>query len=98
MKTLYVGNLPGDSSEADVRALFTSLGAVHAVTMIKDRRTGQLRGFGFVDMDDQAAQRAIATLNHKRMGDRQLMVNETHGRTWHQPRRIRYRTTPPSTD
>ena len=98
MKTLYVGNLPGNSSEADVRALFASLGAVHAVTMIKDRRTGRLRGFGFVDMDDQAAQRAIAALNRKPMGDRRLLVNETHGRTWRRPSRGRYRTTPPSTD
>jgi len=98
MKTLYVGNLPLDFSEADIRALFSNHGTVHAATLILDRRTGRPRGIGFVDMEDRAAQQAIATLNHKLCGDRILLVNETHGRTWRRPSRSRSKHSRPAAD
>ncbi len=90
MKTLYVGNLPTDSSETEIRALFATQGAVHALTLIRDRRTGQPRGICFIDMDDLAAQRAIATLDHHPFGNRALRVNEVHGHSWQPPRRRHY--------
>src|SRR5918992_2822809 len=74
---LYVGNLPFETSEADLQSLFEQAGAVETVNVIRDRDTGRARGFAFVEMANQAdAQNAIAQLNEKPFGGRNLTVNE----------------------
>jgi RNA recognition motif-containing protein len=73
---LYVGNLPYTASEDDLRALFAQAGTVASVAVIKDRDTGQSKGFGFVEMSSQAeAQKAITQFNGYAFKDRSLTVN-----------------------
>ena len=74
-KRIYVGNLPFRSSEDEVRELFARHGEVHSVTLVTDRATGRPRGFGFVEMDDEQAESAIAALNGTDFGGRSLRVN-----------------------
>ena len=78
MTTIYVGNLPFDATEQDVRALFEQHGQVESVKLITDRETGKPRGFGFVDMPQ--GQNAIAALNGFTMNGRALRVNEAQER------------------
>ncbi len=73
---LYVGNLPWSTSEEELRQMFTEMGTVESVALITDRETGRSRGFGFVELDDEGAQKAISELNGKDMGGRALRVNE----------------------
>lgn len=75
MKKLYVGNLPFSATDASVSELFSKHGSVHSVALINDRETGRPRGFGFVEMDDDAATKAIEALNGFEMGGRALRVN-----------------------
>jgi len=63
MTTIYVGNLPFNATEQDVKALFERHGKVESVKLINDRETGKPRGFGFVDMPQAEAQSAIQALN-----------------------------------
>ncbi len=77
MKNIYVGNLDFNVSEDQVRAAFEAYGAVDKVTLIRDRDSGQPRGFGFVEMtNDAEAQNAIQSLNGSTLGARALTVNE----------------------
>ena len=76
MTTIYVGNLPFNATEQDVKALFERHGKVDSVKLINDRETGKPRGFGFVEMPRADAQRAIQSLNGTDMGGRPLKVNE----------------------
>ena len=76
MAKIYVGNLPFTASEADVRTLFSQHGTVESVSLPTDRETGRPRGFGFVEMSQADAARAIQSLNGHDMGGRQLRVNE----------------------
>ena len=78
MKKLYVGNLPWSVDDGELQALFSSLGTVHSARVITDRETGRSRGFGFVELDDAAADSAVAELNGKDMGGRALRVNEAN--------------------
>ena len=80
MTTLYVGNLPFNATEADVKALFERHGKVDSVKLINDRETGKPRGFGFVDMPSNEAQAAIQALNGFQMNGRPLRVNEAQER------------------
>lgn len=80
MKKLYVGNLPFNATQSEVQQLFAQHGNVEAVDLINDRETGRPRGFGFVQMDDEGAQKAIASLNGHDMGGRPLRVNEAEDR------------------
>lgn len=75
-KKIYVGNLPFAASEDDVRNLFSSYGSVQSVNLITDRETGRLRGFGFVEMDEEGARSAIQALDGKDFMGRNLKVNE----------------------
>ena len=78
---LYVGNLPYDTTEEDLRTLFTQAGTVASVAVIKDRDTGRSKGFAFVEMGSQAdAQNAISKFNSYRLGDRTLTVNPARPR------------------
>jgi RNA recognition motif-containing protein len=76
MAKIYVGNLPFSASEADVRTLFSQHGTVESVSLPTDRETGRPRGFGFVEMSQADAARAIQSLNGQDMGGRPLRVNE----------------------
>ena len=73
---LYVGNLAKSTTEDELRTLFAQAGAVASVEIIKDRESGQSKGFAFVTMTDQAeAEKAIGMFNAYQLGDRQLKVN-----------------------
>ncbi len=79
---LYVGNLPFETNEADLRKLFEAEGrSVNEVSIVTDRDTGQPRGFAFVEMGSQKdAQAAISTLNGREFGGRSIAVNEARER------------------
>ena len=73
---LYVGNLSYDTTEDELRTLFTSVGTVNEVALIKDRDTGTSKGFAFVTMGSQEeANKAIEQLNGRSLGNRELTVN-----------------------
>jgi RNA recognition motif-containing protein len=73
---LYVGNLSYQTTEEDLRTLFAKAGQVASVALIKDRDTGNSKGFAFVEMNTQAeAQKAISMLNGFNLEDRELKVN-----------------------
>ncbi len=80
MKKLYVGNLPFSATDEEVTQLFSQHGTVHSVALINDRETGRPRGFGFVEMDDDAAMAAIQALDGHEMNGRALRVNEAQER------------------
>jgi RNA recognition motif-containing protein len=80
MKKIYVGNLSFNSTEDDVKQLFSQHGAVHSVSLINDRETGRPRGFGFVEMDDEEATAAISALDGQEFDGRALRVNEAQDR------------------
>jgi len=73
---IYVGNLSYDTTEDDLMTLFAAQGTVKTLTIIKDRDTGRSKGFGFVEMENQAeAEKAISLLNGTQLHDRALTVN-----------------------
>lgn len=80
MTKLYVGNLPFTATEDAVRALFTAHGSVEKVALINDRDTGRPRGFGFVEMANADAARAMRALDGKDFEGRALKVNEAQDR------------------
>ena len=76
-KKIYVGNLSFQTTEADLSDMFSKLGQVESVQIITDRDTGRSKGFGFVQMsDDAAAAKAIGEFNGKEVNGRRLTVNE----------------------
>jgi cold-inducible RNA-binding protein len=75
-KKIYVGNLPFRATEEELSSLFEEIGAVESVSIITDRDTGRSKGFGFVSMNDDDAEKAIAALNGKDFAGRALTVNE----------------------
>ena len=78
---IYVGNLSRDVTEEDLRQTFEAFGKVETVSIIKDKFSGESRGFGFVEMPAKAeAQSAIADLNGKELKGRPLKVNEARPR------------------
>ena len=76
MKKIYVGNLPFTATEDEIKDLFGEHGTVHSVALINDRETGRPRGFGFIEVDDDALSAMIQNLDGKEMGGRALRVNE----------------------
>ena len=80
-KKLYVGNLPYQTSQDQIRELFAQAGEVAEVTVITDRETGRPKGFGFVEMaTEEGGKEAIKRFNGHAMGDRTLTVNEARPR------------------
>ena len=78
---IYVGNLSFDMSEEDLRGVFEAYGQVSSATIVKDKYSGQPRGFGFVEMPDQSeAKAAIENLNGKERLGRQMNVSEARPR------------------
>ncbi len=73
---LYVGNLSYRTTEDDLRTMFAQAGKVESVSLIKDRDTGQSKGFAFVEMSTQSeAEQAIKLFNGQTLGDRPIKVN-----------------------
>ena len=76
-RKLYVGNLPFQAEENELRDLFSQAGTVDTVRVMRDGATGRARGFAFVEMStDEEAQQAITALNGQQLGGRNLTVNE----------------------
>ena len=79
---IYIGNLSSDVSDNDLREAFEVFGQVESATVIKDKFSGESRGFGFVEMPDKdEAQSAIEGLNGKDLKGKSLNVNEARPRT-----------------
>jgi RNA recognition motif-containing protein len=77
---VYVGNLSFSTTEAELRQLFEAHGQVNSATVVTDRDTGRSRGFGFVEMGDEDARKAISALHETEVGGRKLVVNEARPR------------------
>jgi len=77
---IYVGNLSFRTTDDQLRTLFEAYGPVRSASIVMDRETGRSRGFGFVEMGDDDAQKAIASLNGQDVEGRRLTVNEARPR------------------
>jgi RNA recognition motif-containing protein len=77
---IYVGNLPFSAGDQELSDLFGQFGAVQSARVIMDRETGRARGFGFVEMSDEDARKAIEALDGSDMGGRPLRINEAQER------------------
>ncbi len=76
MNKIYVGNLPYTATEEELRELFSACGAIKEIAFIKDRYTGQCKGFSFIEFDDaSSAQNAIDQYNEQEFNGRNLRVN-----------------------
>lgn len=81
---IYVGNLAKTATQDEIKALFTEAGTVTAVDLVKDRVTGESKGFAFVSMPTQAeADKAISTFNGYSLGGKELKVNVAKPRVEH---------------
>jgi len=79
---IYVGNLAREAVESDLREAFAAFGEVSTASIIKDKFTGDSRGFGFVEMPNKSeAEQAISSLNGKSIKGRSVKVNEAKPRT-----------------
>ena len=79
---IYVGNLSRDATDEDLRQAFEEFGQVESINLIKDKFTGESRGFGFVEMPSKdEAQKAIDEMNGKDLKGRALTVNEARPKT-----------------
>ncbi len=88
---IYVGNLPYTATEDELRELFAAHGEVATVNIIMDKFSGQSKGFGFVEMPDQAAaEAAIEALNESAVKGRNIKVNQARPRTERREPRPRY--------
>lgn len=77
---IYVGNLPYNVTNEDLAQLFAPYGEVGDAVVVMDRDTGRSKGFGFVEMPEEAARAAIAGLNGTQLGERTITVNEARPR------------------
>lgn len=81
-KKLYVGSLPYETTEDELKELFVQAGTVESANIITDKFSGRSRGFGFVEMSsDEEAQKAIKMLNGHQIGERTIVVNEARPMT-----------------
>lgn len=78
---IYVGNLPYQTEEDEIKELFEEYGEVHSVKLITDHETGRIKGFGFVDMDQKGGVEAIKELDGIELQGRSIRVNEARERT-----------------
>ncbi|GAD18203.1 Rna-binding protein [Helicobacter fennelliae] len=78
MKSIYVGNLAYSATNQDLVDLFTQFGKVESVKLINDRETGRPKGFGFIEMDDESALKAISSLDNTEFMGRKIKVNEAN--------------------
>ena len=80
-KTLYVGNLPWATTEEELKAIFSEHAEVVGVRIITDRETGRSKGFGFVEINEDALEKTISEMNGYNLNGRQLVVNEARPRS-----------------
>jgi RNA recognition motif-containing protein len=81
-KNLYIGNLPYEVTEEDLKTNFSEVGKVHSVNIIKDKYTGLSRGFGFVEMEtEKDAEEAIKKFNGGQLLGKTITVNEARPKT-----------------
>jgi RNA recognition motif-containing protein len=76
MKSIFVGNLPWSATDDELKAKFLEFGNVISARVVNDKFSGKSRGFGFVDMEDADAEKAIAAMSGYKWGDREITVNE----------------------
>jgi RNA recognition motif-containing protein len=79
-KRIYVGNLSFQTTENDISDLFGQVGEVESANIITDRDTGRSKGFGFVEMGNEDADKAIAQFNGTELNGRSITVNEARPR------------------
>jgi RNA recognition motif-containing protein len=77
---LYVGNLPNSMTEEELTSEFQGYGEIQSLKIITDRETGNSRGFGFIEMSDNAGRKAIQELNETELQGRKITVNEAQDR------------------
>ena len=88
---LYVGNLAYSVTEEDLKEVFSEFGDLESVNIIKDKYSGQSKGFGFVEMPDNSeADKAIKALNGSQLKGRPIKVNQAKPRGDRSSRRPRY--------
>lgn len=80
MKTLYIGNLPWSTTDESLAQAFSQLVEVKSCRVITDRATGRSRGFGFVEVEDADAEKAVEAVNGTLLEGRQILVNEARPR------------------
>ncbi len=80
-KSLFVGNLPWSATEDEIKSKFEEHVKVIAVRLITDKMTGRAKGFGFVEVEDSEMDKAITAMNGKKIGDREIVVNEAKPRS-----------------
>ncbi|PMQ01914.1 MAG: RNA-binding protein [Dictyoglomus sp. NZ13-RE01] len=90
-KTLYVGNLPWSTTEEELKNIFSNYGNVISARIISDKNTGRSRGFGFVEVEDNSAEKMISALNGSEVKGRKIVVNEAKPRA-EKPRERRPRS------
>jgi RNA recognition motif-containing protein len=81
MKSIFVGNLPWSATDEELKSKFSEFGNVISARIMMDNMTNKSRGFGFVDMDDNDMEKAIAGMSGQKWGDRELTVNEAKPRS-----------------
>ena len=81
MKSIYVGNLPWTVTDGELKDKFSEFGNVISARVVTDKFSGKSRGFGFVDMEDSDAEKAIAGMSGFKWGDREITVNEARPKT-----------------
>ncbi len=81
MKSIFVGNLPWSATDAELQSKFAEFGTVISARVVTDKFSGKSRGFGFVDMEDADAEKAIAGMTGYKWGDREITVNEARPKT-----------------
>ena len=87
-KKLYVGNLSYNTTDASLKAAFSAMGEVESASVISDKMTGRSRGFGFVNMvNDAEADAAVEKMNGAELEGRKLTVNEAKPLSERPPRR-----------
>jgi RNA recognition motif-containing protein len=86
MLKLYVGNLPFRTTSDDLAAAFRRFGEVTSAQVLTDRDTGRSRGFGFVELNDEDARRAIDEMDGADLGGRRIVVNESRPMAPRSPR------------
>jgi len=91
MKSIFVGNLPWSVKDADLEAKFSEFGKVLSARVVSDKYSGKSRGFGFVDMEDADAPKAIAGMTGYKWDEREITVNEARPKTERAPRQGRSR-------
>jgi len=81
MKSIFVGNLPWSVTNADLETKFSEFGNVLSARIVTDKFSGRSRGFGFVDMEDADAEKAIAAMTGYKWDDREITCNEAKPKT-----------------